>query len=98
LFATVRGNTALINAGFDAVLQPATYFRTYITSIVGYYFPRFLVPVNLNADPHILPVDHWYSPEFVISVLILCGLAWLVIRRRRTDPLVRAGIAAVLVS
>ena len=98
LFATVMGNKILVTAGFDPVLQPATYFRTYITSIVGYYFPRFLFPANLSADPHILPVTHWYSPEFPVSVLLLAGLAWLLVRQGTRNRLLTAGLAAILLS
>ncbi len=98
LLKSLSANQTLMNAGFEAVLPPATYIRTFITALVGYYFPRFLFPANLNADPHILPVSHWYSPEFLFSMLILGVLVWLVIRPRSTNPLVRVGIAGILVS
>ena len=98
LFATVTGNRILVNAGFDTVLPAATYFRTYITAIVSYYFPRFIYPADLSADPHIAAVSSWYSPELLVSVVILGLLVWVVIRRRTTDRLLMAGIAAILVS
>jgi tetratricopeptide (TPR) repeat protein len=98
IYATVGGNHVLVSAGFEKVLPAATYFRTYITTVVGYYFPRFLVPVNLNADPQIAPVDYWYSPEFLFAVVILGALAWLSVNAYRRAPLLSLGIAALLVS
>src|SRR5215471_4448403 len=98
IYATVSGNYVLVSAGFEKVLPAATYFRTYITAVVDYYFPRFLAPVNLNADPQIAPVDHWYSPEFLFAVVILGALAWLSVSSYRRAPLLSLGIAALLVS
>src|SRR5215468_4598901 len=98
IYATVTGNQSLVSAGFEKVLPAATYFRTYITAVVDYYFPRFLAPVNLNADPQIAPVDHWYSPEFLFAVVILGALAWLSVSSYRRAPLLSLGIAALLVS
>ena len=98
LFATVMGNKVLVAAGFDAVLEPATYFRTYITSIVWYYIPRFAFPAALNADPHIEAALHWYSPLFVIAVAVIAFLIWLVVRKKSSDGLLTAGLAAILLS
>src|SRR5262249_32066533 len=41
---------------------------------------------------------HWYSPEFVVSILILAALIWLALRRGSKDLLLTSGLAAVLVS
>ncbi len=98
LFTTVTENKVLINAGFEPVLKPLEYFRTYISAIVGYYFPRFLFPANLNADPHILPVTHWYSPEFIFAVAVLLALTWLIVRPRSSGRLVSVGVGALLLS
>ena len=98
MYATVGGNEILVSAGFEKVLPAATYFRTYITAVVGYYLPRFVVPVNLSADPQIASVDHWYSPEFLFAIAVLGGLAWLALRSYRRDPLLSLGIAAILIS
>jgi tetratricopeptide (TPR) repeat protein len=98
IYATVGGNHSLVSAGFEKVLPAATYFRTYITAVVDYYFPRFLVPVSLSADPQIAPVDYWYSPEFLFSVVILGALVWLSVNSYRRAPLLSLGIAALLVS
>src|SRR5207249_2257238 len=46
LYGTVGANAVLVSAGFNKVLPPAMYFRTYLTSVVEYYFPRFLVPAG----------------------------------------------------
>ena len=80
LYATVGGNQVLVSAGFEKVLQPATYFRTYLTSVVGYYLPRFVFPASLSADPQIAPAEHWYSPEFIVSIGVLALLAWVTLR------------------
>src|SRR5438552_1268585 len=73
LFNSLAGNTVPINTEFESVLPFPIYIRTYLTSIVRYYFPRFLYPSALNADPQTVAVAHWYSPEFVMSIL---GLAY----------------------
>src|SRR5262249_33540906 len=62
IYATVGGNEVLVSAGFEKVLPAATFFRTYVTAVAGYFLPRFIVPVNLSADPQIASVEHWYSP------------------------------------
>jgi tetratricopeptide (TPR) repeat protein len=98
LYATVGGNEILVSAGFEKVLPAATYFRTYITAVAGYFLPRFIVPVNLSADPQIASVEHWYSPEFLFAIAVLGGLAWLALRSYRRDPLLSLGIAAILIS
>jgi tetratricopeptide (TPR) repeat protein len=98
LFATVMDNAVLVNAGFDRTLQPGEYFRTYVTSVVGYYLPRFVWPVSLSADPQVSTVEHWYSIEFIVSLLILAALGWLMIRAASRNRLVCAGLAALLVS
>jgi tetratricopeptide (TPR) repeat protein len=98
LYAAVGGNRVLVSAGFENVLRPAAYFRTYLTSVVGYYFPRFLVPVGLSADPYIAPVGHWYSPEFLFSIGMLSGLAWLAVRFHKRAPLFSFGVTALLIS
>jgi len=98
LFTTVMDNKVLVNAGFDTVLQPLMFIRTYITAIVGYYLPRMIVPMGLNADPHILPVEHWYSPEFLVSVMVLGVIVWLGVRFSRKDVLLSSGLAAILIS
>jgi tetratricopeptide (TPR) repeat protein len=98
IYATVGGNQQLVSAGFEKVLPAATYFRTYITAVVDYYLPRFLVPVNLSADPQIATVDYWYSPEFLFAVVILGALAWLSVNAYRRAPLLSLGLAALFVS
>ena len=98
LYGTVGANAVLVSAGFNKVLPPAMYFLTYLTSVVWYYFPRFLVPVSLTIDPQIDAVEHWYSPEFLTSVAILLVLAWLAVRNHRREPLLALGITATLVS
>lgn len=98
IYATVGSNQILVNAGFDKVLPAATYFRTYTTAVVDYFFPRFVVPVGLNADPKIPTVEYWYSPEFLFAVVILGILTWVALHFYRTAPLLSLGIAAALVS
>ena len=98
LYETVSSNSVLVSAGFDKVLPLAAYFRTYVTSVVEYYLPRFLFPIGLTIDPQIETVNHWYSPEFLMGIGIFAGLAWLALRRYRTEPLLALGVAAILVS
>ncbi len=98
LYATVGGNQVLVNAGFEKVLPVATYLRTYLSSIVWYYFPRFVFPAGLSADPQITPVDYWYSSEFLFSIVVLAGLAWLTLRYYKREPLLGMGVTALLIS
>jgi tetratricopeptide (TPR) repeat protein len=98
VYATVGQNQVLVSAGFDKVLPASTYFRTYVTAVIDYFFPRFLFPVDLNADPKIPVVEHWYSPEFLFAVIIFGLLAWMTLHFYRKAPLLSLGIAAVLVS
>jgi protein O-mannosyl-transferase len=83
---------------FQNVTAAATYFRTYFTSVVFYFVPRFVVPIQLSGDPHIMPVEHWYSAQFLSSVIVLAGLGWLTIRVCRREPLFALGVTAFLVS
>src|SRR5438874_4003809 len=80
LYAVVGSNQVLVSAGFEKVLPLATYIRTYVASLVDYYFWRFLFPTQLSVDPLISPVEHWYSSEFLFSVSILGLLVWLTLR------------------
>ena len=98
LFNSLAGNTVPINTEFESVLPFPIYIRTYLTSIVRYYFPRFLYPSALNADPRTVAVAHWYSPEFVMSILVLAALSWFILRPAKTESLPPAGLAAILLS
>ncbi len=98
LYANVTSNQELVAAGFEPVLAPAIYVRTYITSVVGYYFPRFAFPSNLSADPHIRPVENWYSPEFLFSIIALAVVGWVMLRYAKSEPLLAIGLAAVVLS
>lgn len=98
LYATVGGNEVLVSAGFDKVLAPAAYFRTYITAVVSYFFPRFVVPLGLSADPQIDTVGHWYSPEFLFAIAVFGFLVWAALRLYKREPLLSLGIAGILVS
>ena len=98
LFNSLAGNTVPINTEFESVLPFPVYIRTYLTSIVRYYFPRFLYPSALNADPQTVAVAHWYSPEFVMSILVLAALSWFILRPAKTESLPPAGSAAILLS
>jgi len=98
LYAVVGSNQVLVSAGFEKVLPLATYFRTYVSSLVDYYFWRFLFPTQLSVDPLIPPVEHWYSSEFLFSVLILALLVWLTLRMYKQEPLLGIGITVMIVS
>ncbi len=98
LFNSLAGNTVPFNTEFESVLPFPVYIRTYLTSIVRYYFPRFLYPSALNADPQTVAVAHWYSPEFVMSILVLAALSWFILRPAKTESLPPAGLAAILLS
>src|SRR5439155_13287223 len=98
IYATVYANKVLVSAGFENVLSPAIYFPTYLTAVVTYYFPRMIFPVRLNPDPQIVPVQYWYRPELLFSILVLSALPWLAVRFCRREPLFSLGVAALVVS
>jgi tetratricopeptide (TPR) repeat protein len=98
LYTTVGNNQVLVSAGFDKVLPPAAYFRTYITAAVSYFIPRFVFPAGLSADPQVDTVEYWYSPEFLFAVAVFALLVWIALRFYRREPLLSLGIAALLVS
>ena len=98
LYGVVAENRELVSAGFGEVLALPVYFQTYVTAVAGYYLPRFAFPAGLSADPHIVPVEHWYRLEFILSLLMLVGLAWLAVHFRRREPLFSIGLTALLIS
>ena len=98
LFGTVMENRELVSAGFEQVLPLATYVRTYVSGITGYYLPRFLVPVDLSADPYFRPVEHWYSLEFLFALAVLGGMSWFLLKPGGLNIRVRAGLALLLLS
>jgi tetratricopeptide (TPR) repeat protein len=98
MFASIAANEQLVNAGFGMILSVPTFFRTYVTAVVSYYLPRLVIPVRLSVDPDIVPVEHWYSSEFILSVLLLSALIWLMFRFQKSQPLISLGIASILVS
>lgn len=98
LYGMISANKVLVSAGFGEVLAMPVYLRTYLAAVVGYYLPRFAYPVGLSVDPDIVPVQHWYSPEFLFALLALTGLAWLTFRFQERQPLFSLGVTALLVS
>lgn len=99
LFESVMGNVVLVSAGFEPVLPWPAYFRTYVSAIIGYYFPHFIVPVPLSADPYVRTAEHWYSLEFLFASSLLATLAWLLLRPPKTiDRFLLLGLALLLLS
>ncbi len=98
LVSGVAANRALVVAGMDAALEPLVYARTYTTAIVSYYFPRFLWPADLSANPYVPIVEAWYRPEFLFAAIVLVGGGWLVVRYRTKHPFAATGLVLVLVS
>jgi len=98
MFVSIAANEQLVKAGFGTILSAPTFFRTYVTAIVTYYLPRLVVPLRLSADPDIVPIEHWYSPGFLLSVMLLSVLVWLVFHFQKSQPLISLGIAAIAVS
>ena len=96
LVSGVAANRALVVAGMDSALEPLSYARTYTTAIASYYFPRFLWPGNLSADPYVPTVEAWYSPEFLFAALVLGACGWLLLRYRTKHPLPVTGLVSPL--
>ena len=98
LYAEIQANSVLVSAGFSKVMPATTYIRTYLTTVVDYFLPRFVFPQDLSVDPDIATVEHWYSPEFLFALGVLALLVWGAFRLYRTQPLLSLGITAILVS
>ena len=98
LYTVIQSNQVLVSAGFEKVMPAPQYFRTYLTTMVDYFFPRFVYPSPLSVDPQIPTIEHWYDPWFFISIVILGGMVWLALRLHRSEPLLALGITALLVS
>ena len=101
LFRNVGANTALVAAGADPALPFPTYLWAYVSSIVGYYVPRLIVPLgpfSLSADPYVPTVESWFSPEFIFSAAVLGGLSWLIVQGSKFDRWVMAGVVTLIVS
>src|SRR6266567_2900418 len=63
LFNSLAGNAVPINTEFESVLAFPVYIRTYLTSIVGYYFPRFLYPWKKETRKVIADNRREISPD-----------------------------------
>ena len=98
MYAGIQANQVLVSAGFDKVMPAPQYYRTYLTTVVDYYFPRFIYPSPLSVDPDIPTIAHWYDPWFLISIVVLGAMVWLAFRRYKSEPLLGLGITALLVS
>ena len=98
LISGAAANEVLVTAGFDSVLGPLAYARTYVAAILGYYGPRFVLPRDLSVDPYVPVVEFWYSPEFLFALCVLALGGWILFRPHRFDRLAVTGLALVLVS
>ena len=63
LYAVTTANKILISAGFGTVLPPATFFRTYVTSVVAYFFPRFVLPLATVITPNLPEAERFVKRE-----------------------------------
>lgn len=98
MYADTAISTPLLKAGFEQALPFGAYLRSYLVAVCGYLLPRFVVPFGLSADPQIPTVAHFYSPEFLFSVLMLAAMAYGAWFHREENPLLTLGIAALLIS
>ena len=98
LYAEIEANRVLVSAGFEKVMPATSYFRTYITTVVDYFFPRLAFPIALSVDPQIPTVEHWYASEFLGALAILAALAAFALVLYKNRPLIALGITAILVS
>lgn len=98
LLLEVQSDSLLTRVASDPVLAFPSFFRTYISSITGYYLPRFAVPLGLSADPHVSEAVGWLQPRFLIAVAVLSGMAWLILQGRRLDRRLAVGAVTLLLS
>jgi protein O-mannosyl-transferase len=99
LAASVSQNEQLVTAGYDPALPFFSYLRTYITALVSHVYAKFIWPAGLNIDPDIRPVENWYSPEFLLSLCVIAGLAAAVLLlKRKNQVLLRVGLLGILIS
>jgi tetratricopeptide (TPR) repeat protein len=98
LAGKVAHNQDLVLAGASPALPRAVFLMTEIRSAVFYYGGKFLIPVDLNVDPWVEPVEHFYELRFVTACLVLAGLGAAAFFLQRRQPAVSFGLTAFLAS
>ncbi len=98
LTSQVAQNQELVIAGASPVMARGIFFMTEVKSAVFYYLGKFLVPVNLNVDPYVKPVNEVGDLRFLAACLVLVCCVALTILIRRKQPMVSFGFIALLAS
>ena len=91
-------NQELLLAGANHPLSSGIYFMTEVKSSVLYYLNKFLLPIDLNVDPFVKPVDSPYDPAFLAACFILACLAMLCFLARKKHKALAFGLLALLLS
>jgi tetratricopeptide (TPR) repeat protein len=94
----VAHNQELVLAGASPALPRAMFFMTEIKCAVFYYLGKFLVPANLNVDPHVEYVNRIFDARFLVACAVLAGCAVLAILVRQREPALSFSLIALLVS
>ena len=94
----VTESQEMARLGLEEVLPIATYVRTSVSAIGTYYFPRFVVPAGLSADPYVRPATDWYSLGFLSVLAVLSAIGWVLLRRSVRAPLLGTGLVLLLLS
>ncbi len=98
LYTRVSRNEDLVLAGANPALPGDLHFMTGVKSAVFYYLNKFLLPVSLNVDPHVEPVETPWDLQFMTASLILLGLVALAWLARRKQPALCFGLLTLLAS
>jgi protein O-mannosyl-transferase len=74
LFKYLSENKDLGSLGFSPSPEIWSYTGTALKGIAFYYFPRFVLPLNLNADPFMSTVTTFWDPYLWVSLLSITAL------------------------
>ncbi len=94
----VAQNQELVLAGLSPALPRAIFFMTEIKCAVFYYLAKFLVPANLNVDPHVESVNRFFDSCFLMACVALAGCAVLAFLVRQREPALSFSLVALLAS
>jgi len=65
----------------DEMVGRAKYMLSQPSVIVFYYLKKFLFPFNLNIDPDIVVITHWFSVGFIAGIGSIAFLIYFFLKR-----------------
>lgn len=78
-------------------LERYTYLITQ-PSVLMQYMVLFFVPYGFNIDHDVRLCTQWYSPQFLLPVIIFALLFWLGWKTRKTSPFILWGLLVFFIT